>query len=124
LKFRIFIVEDSPGIAAGLSELLTQSGRCEVVGVEATESAALQWSYEHDAGFDLAILDLLLDGGSGFSVLAHMAKYQPGKVVVLSEYVTPVLEERCKAFGALEAFPKSNIDECIRYVLAMAEKAA
>jgi two-component system OmpR family response regulator len=121
LKLKVLIIEDSPEIAAGLSELLLQSGRCEIVGHVASEQLALDWSFRHEGGFDVAILDLLLREGSGFGVLAHMTKYQPGKVVVLSEYVSPVMAERCMAAGAVAAFPKSRMKECIDFVLALAD---
>jgi two-component system OmpR family response regulator len=123
VKLRVFIVEDSPEIVAGLTALLEHAGRCEVVGSAPSEELALDWSFKNEAGFDVAILDLLLQDGSGFTVLAHLAKYHPGKLVVLSEYVTPVILERCKAFGAVAAFPKSSIPECIEYIEGLAEAA-
>jgi DNA-binding NarL/FixJ family response regulator len=120
LKLKVLIIEDSPEIAAGISELLLQSGQCEIVGHLVSEPAALDWSFRNEGGFDVAILDLLLREGSGFGVLAHMTKYQPGKVVVLSEYVSPVMAERCLKAGAVAAFPKSKTDECIAFVLGLA----
>jgi DNA-binding NarL/FixJ family response regulator len=119
LTLRVFIVDDSPDIVNGLTELLSADGRCKVVGTAASEQLALDWSFANEAGFDVAVLDLLLREGSGFTVLAHLTKYQPGKVVVLSEYVTPQMAEKCKAFGAVAAFPKSKISDCIRYILDM-----
>jgi two-component system OmpR family response regulator len=121
LTLRVFIVEDSPEIVEGLTELLARDARCAVVGHAVSEQLALEWSFQNEAGFDVAILDLLLRDGSGFAVLAHLTKYQPGKAVVLSEYVTPVMAEKCKALGAVAAFPKSKIEECVLYVRALAE---
>jgi DNA-binding NarL/FixJ family response regulator len=120
LKLKVLIIEDSPEIAAGISDRLLQSGQCEIVGHAASEQLALDWSFQNEGGFDVAILDLLLPEGSGFGVLAHMSKYQPGKVVVLSEYVSPVMAERCKAAGAVAAFPKSKMSECLDFVLGLA----
>jgi DNA-binding NarL/FixJ family response regulator len=122
-KLRVFIVDDSPAILDGLSELLAGDGLCEVVGLASSEQRALEWSFQNDAGFDVAILDLLLHEGSGFEVLAHLSKYQPGKVVVLSEYVTPMLAERCKAAGAVAAFTKLQTPECLAFISAMARNA-
>jgi two-component system OmpR family response regulator len=121
-KLRVLIVEDSPDILEGLSELLTATGRCEIVGRAASERQALEWSFQNEAGFDVAIVDLLLREGSGFAVMSHLVKYQPGKVVVLSEFVTPVLAERCLALGAVAAFTKTQSGECIEYVLSMARR--
>jgi two-component system OmpR family response regulator len=122
-KLRVLVVEDAPDILEGLSELLTATGRCEIVGCAASEQQALDWSFQHEAGFDVAIVDLLLQDGSGFAVLSHLVKYQPGKVVVLSEFVTPVLAQRCLALGVVAAFTKSQSGECIEYVLTMARRA-
>jgi DNA-binding NarL/FixJ family response regulator len=117
---KVFIVDDSPDFVDGLSELLTFGGECEIVGRAASEQRALEWSFDNEAGFDVAVLDLLLHEGSGFAVLAHLTKYQPGKVVVLSEFVTPVLAERCKALGAAAAFPKSRFTDCVDFIIGLA----
>lgn len=119
MKLRVFIVDDSPEIVDGLSELLSLDGRCEVVGRAVSEKLALEWSFHNEAGFDVAIVDLLLREGSGIPVLTHLTKYQPGKVVILSEYVSPAVGERCKRLGAVAAFPKSRMQECIEYVMAI-----
>ena len=116
LPLRVFVVEDHPDSADTLVRLLTLDGLCQAVGVAATEKEALAWSFQNEAGFDLAIVDLLLRDGSGFAVLTHLAKYQPGLVVVLSDFVTPAIAERCIRLGASAAFTKSQIGECIQYV--------
>ena len=120
MKIKVFIVEDSPEIVDGLSELLIRDGKCEVVGHAASERLALEWSFGNEAGFDVAIVDLLLREGSGFPVLTHLAKYQPGKVVILSEYISPAIAERCERLGAAAAFPKSRLRECVEFVRALA----
>ena len=118
---KVFIVEDSQDFAEALAELLAANdGKCGIVGTANSEQSALDWSFEHEAGFDVAIVDLLLRDGSGFAVLAHMAKYQPGKIVVLSEFVTPVMAERCKALGAVAAYQKSRTPECVAFVRDLA----
>jgi DNA-binding NarL/FixJ family response regulator len=117
---KVFIVEDSDDIADALTELLAIPGRSEIVGRASSEEGAIEWSFQNEAGFDVAVVDLILQGGSGFAVLTHLTKYQPGKVVVLSEFVTPAITQRCTAFGAVAAFPKSKMLECIAYVTALA----
>jgi DNA-binding NarL/FixJ family response regulator len=119
-KLRVFLVEDSPEIADSLAEALAASGSCEAVGRADTEQGALDWSFAHEAGFDVAIVDLILRDGSGFGVLAHLTKYQPAAVVVLSGFVTPSVAERCKALGAAAAFPKATPQECIQFVTDLA----
>ncbi len=120
MALRVWIIDDSLEVAAGLTDLLSIDGQCKVVGHATSEQQALDWSFQNDAGFDVAILDLLLHQGSGFAVLSHLHKYQPGKVVVLSEYVSPAIRERCLTLGAAAAFTKSQTPDCIRYVLSLA----
>lgn len=122
-KIRLFLVEDSPVIATYLAGLLARDGRCEVVGRADTEQTALEWSFQNEAGFDVAVVDLMLREGSGFGVLAHLHKYQPGKIVVLSEFATPVIAERCKALGAVAAFQKSKMADCVAYIHSLAAPA-
>ena len=120
MGLRLFIVEDHQDVADALSELLSVDGRCETVAKVRSEADALAWSFHHEGGFDVAIVDLLLKDGSGFAVLAHLVKYQPGKVIVLSDFVTPAIAERCEKMGAVAAFQKSRMDDCIRFVLQLA----
>jgi DNA-binding NarL/FixJ family response regulator len=120
LTLRVWIVDDSLDVANSLTELLSLDASCRVVGHASSEQQALDWSFQNDAGFDVAILDLLLNEGSGFAVLSHLAKYQPGKVVVLSEYVSPAIAQRCLSMGAVATFAKSQMAECIRYVKSVA----
>lgn len=121
LTLRVWIVDDSLDVANSLAELFSLDASCRVVGHADSEQQALDWSFQNDAGFDVAILDLLLHEGSGFAVLSHLSKYQPGKVVVLSEYVSPAIAQRCLDMGAVATFAKSQMGECIRYVKSLAE---
>lgn len=119
LTTRFFIVEDNKDIADALTELLSVDGRGEMVGRARSEGEALAWSFEHEAGFDVAVVDLVLADGSGFAVLAHLHKYQPGVIVVLSDFVTPAIAERCRKLGAAAAFSKSQLHDCIEFIQAM-----
>lgn len=122
LPLKVFIVEDHRDTADSLSRLLAVDGLCEIVGVARSEADALAWSFQNEAGFDVAILDLLLPDGSGFAVLAHLLKYQPGKVIVLSDFVTGEIADRCTRMGAEAAFQKSQVADCIEYVRDLAER--
>lgn len=122
LPLRVFIVEDHPDTAESISRLLSIDDLCKTVGVAASEKDALAWSFQNEAGFDVVILDLLLREGSGFAVLNHLVKYQPGQVFVVSDFVTPEIAERCVKLGATAAFRKSQIAECIQHVREIAGK--
>jgi DNA-binding NarL/FixJ family response regulator len=124
MTVKVFLVDDSRDFVSSFGALLTLDGECEVVGEAGSEQAALEWSFENEAGFDVAVVDLLLQSGSGFAVLLHLAKYQPGKVVILSSHVSPAIEERCKKLGAVAAFPKSRAAECVAFIRGLAGGAA
>lgn len=120
---RVFIVEDTQDFADALAEFLAgNDAKCKVVGMASTETQAIEWSFANEAGFDVAIVDLLLKQGSGFTVLAHLNKYQPGKVVILSDFVTPALAERCKGMGAAAAFSKGQTLMCVDYIRNLASR--
>jgi two-component system, NarL family, invasion response regulator UvrY len=79
---RIYLIDDHPIVRAGLSALLQSAGH-SIVGEGADITQALS-----DVGRlapDVVMLDLQLDGRSGFEVLAEMQQRQlPAKVIVLS----------------------------------------
>jgi DNA-binding response OmpR family regulator len=60
---------------------------------------------------DLVLLDVLLPGSDGFSVLEHLhttADKAP-PVVILSNYGEPEMMDRGRSLGALDYFVKSRI---------------
>jgi DNA-binding NarL/FixJ family response regulator len=121
-KLRVFLVEDAPEIADSMATALASTGCCEVVARAASEQEALDWSFRNEAGFDVAIVDLVLTEGSGFSVLAHLTKYQPARVVVFSGFVTPDIAERARKLGAAAAFGKTQAKECVQFVADLAQR--
>ena len=92
---RILVVEDEPAIALGLEDDLTMEGyEVEVVadGIEATRRA-------REGAFDLILLDIMLPGKDGFSVVAELRaakNYVP--VLMLTARGRP--EDVLKGFAA------------------------
>ena len=79
---RIYLIDDHPIVRAGLSALLQGAGHT-IVGESSDITQAL--SEVSRLGPDVLMLDLHLDGRSGFEVLAEMQRRQmPTKVIVLS----------------------------------------
>jgi two-component system invasion response regulator UvrY len=79
---RIYLIDDHPIVRAGLSALLQGSGH-QIVGESAEITQAL--SELTRLAPDVVILDLQLEGRSGFEVLAEMQRRQLAtKVIVLS----------------------------------------
>ena len=79
---RIYLIDDHPIVRAGLSALLEGAGHT-IVGEGEDITQAL--SEVNRLGPDVLMLDLHLDGRSGFEVLAEMQRRQMStKVIVLS----------------------------------------
>ena len=65
----------------------------------------------------LVIVDLFLEDGSGLGVLrAVHQRAQPLRTVVLSNYATPEVRQRCLDLGAERVFDKSgDIEDLLNY---------
>ncbi len=104
-----FIVEDNPTIRENLIPTLEDLANAEVAGFAESEADAIDWLASHRDDWHLAVVDLFLKQGSGLGVLA--ACRQRGdqqRVVVLSNYATPEMRNRCAELGADAVFDKSN----------------
>ena len=77
----------------------------------------MRWLGEAGHPVDLVIVDIFLRGGSGLGVLrAAQALPHRYRLVVLSNYATPVMRRKCLALGAERVFDKSNeIEALIEY---------
>jgi DNA-binding NarL/FixJ family response regulator len=107
---RVFFVEDSPVILELLISTLQEMLDVEVLGTAATEASGLRWLRGPDAGLaDVMIVDLFLAQGSGLSVLqaAHDLNMRCPRVV-LTNYASPAVRERCSKLGASRIFDKST----------------
>ena len=74
----------------------------------------------------MAIVDLFLRHGSGLGVLAACRERLPHQhMVVLSNYATPDVRQRCAQLGVDAVFDKSNeIDALIDYCTARSSALA
>jgi DNA-binding NarL/FixJ family response regulator len=116
-RLQTYIVEDSPVIRENLVAALEELVPVKVVGTAEDESGALQWLSDSDNRYDLVIVDIFLKSGSGLGVLQAGSRLRrPHKMVVLSNYATPDMRNKCLALGADRVFDKSNeIDALIAY---------
>jgi two-component system, OmpR family, response regulator len=120
LGLRTYIVEDNATIRENLVGALEELASIESLGWSETESDATQWFAAHAHAWDLAIVDLFLKQGSGLGVLeACRARDAGQRVVVLSNYATADMRQRCAELGADAVFDKSNeIDALVEYCIA------
>ena len=114
---RVFLVEDLRGMQALLADLFATIGGLEIVDVSTTEAEARLWLDEHPGAWDLAIVDLVLDEGSGTSVLRLAREHDcAGLIAVLSSCVTDPLREHCYAMGADKIFEETDTSGLIRWL--------
>lgn len=104
---RVFIADDSQPIAEMLTELIACPGRIEVIGVGATEAAAIDSIRRMRP--DVVVLDLQLKGGSGTNVIRAVradSDLAAVRLVVTSNHISPQLRAGCLELGADGYFDK------------------
>lgn len=119
MRLKTYIVEDNPTIRENLIGTLEELACVIAVGTAETENDGKDWLNAHRQEWDLAIVDLFLKQGSGLGVLAA-CRDRPSrqKVVVLSNYATADIRQRCAQLGVDAVFDKSNeIDALVEYCL-------
>jgi two-component system, OmpR family, response regulator len=126
LRLRTYIVEDNATIRDNLIATLEELTPVQTIGFHDRENESTEWLQSHADEWDLAILDLFLKQGSGLGVLAGCKNRKPHqKVVVLSNYATPDIRNRCSNLGVDAVFDKSNeieglIEFCTRQSISNA----
>ena len=90
---RVLVVEDDPPIAAGLVRGLKAAGFVVELACDGERGAAAGLA----GGFDLAVLDLMLPGQSGFAVLEQWRGRLSTPTIVLT--ASTDLESRLRAFA-------------------------
>lgn len=119
VRLKTYIVEDNPTIRENLIGTLEELACVTAVGSAETENDGKAWLNDHRQQWDLAIVDLFLKQGSGLGVLAACRdRKSRQKVVVLSNYATADIRQRCAQLGVDAVFDKSNeIDALVEYCL-------
>ena len=118
---KTYIVEDNATIRENLMGTLEELAKVTTVGTAETEKEGTDWLTDRTHVWDLAIVDLYLQQGSGMGILAACQKRLPQqKMVVLSNYVTPDVRKRCAQLGVDAVFDKSNeiealVDFCLQH---------
>ena len=104
----VLIVEDSPTQQAALDRVFADMPQFSVAARLPTEAAAALWLDQHSAGWGLAVIDLILEEGTGMAVIAKCRGSRPemAKIVVLSSYATPGVTAHCLKLGADAVFQK------------------
>jgi len=119
VRLKTYLVEDNLTIRENLIATLEELVNIENIGTSDSENEAKAWLVANPQDWDLAILDLFLKQGSGLGVLAACRDRKPSqKVVVLSNYATADIRQRCAQLGVDAVFDKSNeIDALVEFCL-------
>jgi len=126
VSVRVFLVEDMKYIRDLVSELLSSVGNFRLVGASGTEAEARLWLAEHPDAWDLAVIDLVLEQGSGIGVIptARDTAAGRGNVVVFSDYASDGIRNHCLRLGADAVFLKSQTRDFMDYCSELGGLAA
>ena len=121
---KTFIVEDNATIRENLIGTLEELTCVQAVGTAETELEGRQWLTQNASSWNLAIVDLFLREGTGLGVLdACQDRQSNQKVIVLSNYATADIRQRCAQLGVDAVFDKSNeIDALVAYCLEQCQQ--
>jgi two-component system, OmpR family, response regulator len=111
---KTYIVEDNATIRENLIGTLTELASVNTVGTAEAEKEGTAWLLDRHHAWDLAIVDLFLKQGSGLGIVTACKNRLPmQKMVVLSNYATPDIRQRCAQLGVDAVFDKSNEIEAL-----------
>ncbi len=124
MRVRIFLVEDSPIIRDSLAETVEELAGARIVGWASSEEEACTWLSEKSTSWDLVVIDLFLQPGSGMNVVKSCRnRLLRQKVIVLTNYATAAIRQRCLDLGADAVFDKTTeIDEFTSYAAEQVER--
>ena len=118
MAIQVFLVEDIKQRQGAMQDLPLSLGDFKIAGSAPTEAEAKLWLDQNPGRWQLAVLDLILQQGTGMGVIAKCREAAPdGKVVVFSAYASPRIRAHCLKLGADAVFHKPGetgafIDYC------------
>ena len=124
LRLRIYLVEGDPVTRKRLAEWFLDQKNARLVGVAATEDDAKNWLTKHSSAWDLAVVDLFLEQGSGLAVVQGCRdRSLKQKLIVLSDYATPEIRERSMILGADAVYDRTTeLNEFLDYAMNEVER--
>ena len=127
-ELRAYVVEDNATIRENLIGALEELTCVRVVGNSATEDEGLQWLEQNAHQWDMVIVDLFLQRGSGIRLVQRINRRSSQKIVVFSNYVNASVRKRCAQLGVDAVFDKSTeidflVDYCARQCFQVSPEA-
>ena len=125
MPLRVFLVDDLISMHSLMRDLFAAVGGVQLVATASSEGEAKLWLEDHPGAWDVAVLDLVLQQGSGMGVIRPCKQSHPqGRVAIFSSYVTPVIRAHCLALGADAVFGKDETTQFVMWLHALAGRAA
>jgi DNA-binding NarL/FixJ family response regulator len=120
VTLRVFLVDDLISMHSLMRDLFAAVGGVELVATASSEGEAKLWLEDHPGEWDVAVLDLVLQHGSGMGVIqpCRMA-HPPAQIAIFSSYVTPVIREHCLRLGADQVFGKDETTSFVTWLHAL-----
>lgn len=104
-----FLVEDNPHIRHALIAAMEDEADVHLIGTATTEAEAVAWLDANPGAWDLLVVDLFLQEGSGLGIVKRCGKCRPGqRVVVLTNYATGDIADWARGLGADAVFDKAD----------------
>ena len=128
-ELKAYVVEDNATIRENLIGALEELTCVRVVGNSATEDEGLQWLEQNTQDWDMVIVDLFLQRGSGIRLVQRIHRRSSSqKIVVFSNYVNASVRKRCAQLGVDAVFDKSTeidflVDYCARQCFQVTQEA-
>ena len=128
-ELKAYVVEDNATIRENLIGALEELTCVRVIGDSATEDEGLQWLEQNAKDWDMVIVDLFLQRGSGIRLVQRVHRRSPSqKIIVFSNYVNASVRKRCAQLGVDAVFDKSTeidflVDYCARQCSQVAQAA-
>lgn len=115
----VFLVEDNQKIREHLVPALADLGSASVVAIAQSESEAIAWLSHHKVQWDLAVVDLFLEEGTGLEVVKWCrGRDAHQRVAVLTNSPTESMRKACIEAGADGFFDKSiELDDFFAFCL-------
>jgi two-component system OmpR family response regulator len=128
-ELKAYVVEDNATIRENLIGALEELTCVRVVGNSATEDEGLQWLEQNAQLWDMVIVDLFLQRGSGIRLVQRIHRRSTSqKIIVFSNYVNASVRKRCAQLGVDAVFDKSTeidflVDYCARQCFQITQEA-
>lgn len=106
MSYKVLIVEDEPAIARVLDLKLKQIG----IETEVANDGSLALDIINKDDFDCILLDLILPGADGFTVLSSIRKKSKStKVIIMTNLGQPEDKARVEKLGITAYYVKSEV---------------